>query len=221
MPFQIIIKPIQKWIGPETEEPIYSRFKQNYSDTKKILEFELEKLNAIPSSVLLEMFVTPKDLHLNGAALRAAHKPFKPGVVLSFSIFTRRLRNNQTGAIRNETKTLSYPCDTYTDWQDNLRAIALSLQKLRDVARYGVFKYEDMIERLALPSATGKISDRGSALIFLADFIGKSGAEIEQSEVLIKSAYRAAALALHPDKNGGKTIDDFIKFQDAKRILGL
>lgn len=221
MTINITIKPISKWIGGETKNPGKSLFKKNYTDTKRILEFELGKLGAIASSVRLEMFIKPEDLRRDGELLRAHAKPYKPGVVLSFSIITRRMRNPQTGEIRNETKTLSYPCDTYNDWQDNIRAIASSLEKLRSVARYGVFKYEDMISRLALPSAEGKVSDRGAALIFLSEFINKSAHEIEASEVLIKQAYRAAALKLHPDKNGGKTTDDFIKLQDAKRILGI
>src|SRR5579863_10251967 len=33
---------------------------------------------------------------------------------------------------------LSYPCDKYSNWQANLRAIALSLEALRAVDRYGV-----------------------------------------------------------------------------------
>jgi hypothetical protein len=221
MTIQILIKPISKWIVAETKDPGYSQFKQTYSNTKKILEFELGKLGAIDSSVQLEMFIKPEDLRRDGELLRANHKPYKPGVVLSFTIITRRLRNNQTGEIRNETKTLSYPCDTYNDWQDNVRAIALSLEKLRSVARYGVFKYEDMISRLALPSAEGKISDRDAAFALLSNKTGIPIGEIKSSEVSLKTAYRTAAQNLHPDKNGGITTDDFIKLQDAKRILGI
>lgn len=221
MAIEITIKPIQKWIGAETKTPGNSQFRNTYSDTKKKLGFELAKLNAISSSVQLEMFIKPEDLRRDGILLRAHAKPYKPGVVLSFSIITRRFKNNQTGVIRNETKTLSYPCDTYNDWQDNVRAIALSLEKLRSVARYGVFKYEDMISRLALPSADGKLSDADAALAFLSNKSGHPIGEIKSSEVSLKTAYRVAAQNLHPDKNGGKTTDGFIKLQDAKRILGI
>ena len=221
MPLQILIKPISKWIGTETKSPGNSQFRNTYSDTKKKLEFELDKLNAIASSVRLEMFIKPEDLRRDGELLRAHAKPYKPGVVLSFSIITRRLRNNQTGAITNETKTLSYPCDTYNDWQDNVRAIALSLEKLRSVARYGVFKYEDMIARLALPSAEGKLSDRDAAAEFLSKHSGVPVAGMNGDQLLIKSAYVQALHKLHPDKTGGKTTDDFLKLQDAKRILGI
>lgn len=214
---EIKIKPIKKWIGTETKYPGSSRFKQTYSNTKKLLRFELEKLNVVDSGIQLEMFIEPEDLRLDGE-LRASAKPYKPGVVLSFSIISRRLKNNQTGKIRNETKTLSYPCDTYNDWQDNLRAIALSLAKLRDVARYGVFKYEDMISRLALPSAEGKLSDSESALKFIADHSPYEFSLISTDSAALRSAYKAALHALHPDKNNGAQ-EEFLKLQEAKRIL--
>lgn len=217
MPFEIYIKPIINWIGTETKNPGNSLFKKTYSDTKKILQFELEKLGAIASSVQLEMFIKPDDLRRDGVLLRAHAKPFKPGVVLSFSIITRRLRNRQTGEITNETKTLSYPCDTYNDWQDNVRAVALSLEKLRSVARYGVFKYEDMVSRLALPSAESKLSDKDAAIEFLERNTPFTTDELNGDSNVQKAAYREAARILHPDV-GGST-NDFLKLQDAKRIL--
>lgn len=219
MAFEIIIKPISKWIGTETKDAGNSQFRKTYADTKKILQFELAKLNAIESSVQLEMFVRPEDLLRSGVLLRAHAKPYKPGVVLSFTIISRRLRNKTTGAITNETKTLSYPCDTFNDWQDNVRAIALSLEKLRSVARYGVFKYEDMVSRLALPSAEGKLSDRAAAIAFLSSHSQYAADELTTSPENRRMAYLAAAHALHPDK-GGST-EDFMKLQDAKRILNI
>lgn len=222
MALQILIKPISMWIGAETKSPGNSQFKQTYSNTRKILEFELEKLKAIESSIRLEMFIRDEDLRRDGTMLRAHVKPYKPGVVLSFAVVTKRLRDPHTNEIRNVTKTLSYPCDTYNDWRDNVRAIALSLEKLRSVARYGVFKYEDIVARLALPSAEGKISTKQAALEFLAHQTRYSVEEISRGgENSIKQAWRIAAHNLHPDKNDGKTTDEFIKLQEAKIILGI
>ena len=125
----------------------------------------------------------------------------------------------ETDAKGNETRTLSYPCDTYNDWQDNVRAIALSLQKLRDVARYGVFKYEDMVSRLALPSADGKVSTLDAAFQFLSKHSGMTFNEIGRNELTKKAAYATALKKLHPDKGGN--IEDFHKLQEAKVILGI
>ncbi|HEX8249009.1 MAG TPA: J domain-containing protein [Pyrinomonadaceae bacterium] len=220
MSFQIIIKPISKWIGSETKHPGNSQFKQTYSNTKTILQGELSKLGALASTVQLEMFIRPEDLRSDGE-LRANAKPYRQGVVLSFSKVKRRYLDEGSQQWKNELQTLSYPCDTYNDWKDNLRAIALSLQKLRDVARYGVFKYEDMVARLALPSAEGKVSTAESAAEFLAKYSDYKAEEILYTAFIRGSAYKQAATKLHPDKNGGSTTDDFLKLQDAKRILGI
>jgi hypothetical protein len=214
MPFTIKIKPIQKWIGPETKDPGYSRFRKTYSDTKKILEYELYKLDAIDSSVQLEMFIHPDDLRRDGE-LRANCRPYKQGVVLSFTRVKGRFLDKAANTWKNKLQTLSYPCDTYNDWQENLRAIALSLENLRAVARYGVFKYEEMVSRLSLPEANGK-SDPQTAAEFISkycDYPPHSLADIKFRE----KAYRQAAMKTHPD--GGGSHELFIEFQEAKKVL--
>lgn len=221
MTFQITIKPISKWIGTETKQPGNSQFKQTYSNTKKILEFELAKLGAIASSVQLEMFIHADDDVRRDGELRANCKPLKPGVVLSFSKVKRRFLDESSKQWKKEMQTLSYPCDSYNDWKDNLRAVALSLEALRKVARYGVFRYEDMIARLALPSADGKLSDINQSILFLSSYTSYIVDELLDNPNAQKQAYRAAAIFLHPDQNGGEILEDFHKLQDAKRILGL
>ena len=118
-------------------------------------------------------------------------------------------------------QTLSYPCDSYDDWQDNLRAVALSLEALRKVARYGVFKYEDMLNRLALPTADEKLSDSDSAIDFLTRWTQWTADELKDAPVNQKSAYREAARFLHPDTNGGKNSEDFLRLPDVKRVLNI
>lgn len=218
MAIEIKIKPIRSWIGKENKYPDRSRFQQTYSDTKRILLFELEKLNAVSSSVQIEMFINREDLRLDGA-LRASAKPYKHGVVLSFSIITGRIKN-ATGEFINQVKTLSYPCDQFDDWQDNLRAIALSLEALRKVARYGVFKYEDMVSRLALPSGDGRVSTRENAADFLSRYSDFTIEEISFDLSVAKKAYLQAAKVLHPDSadfNGNH--ENFIQLQKIKTIL--
>lgn len=216
MAWNLKIKPINKWIGIETKHPKSSLFKQTYPNTKNILEDELYYIQAIESGIQLEMFIRTEDLRLDGE-LRANAKPYKQGVVLSFPKVKKRVFDEKTQNWKNELLTLSYPCDTYDDWQDNLRAIALSLKNLRAVARYGVFKYEDMISRLALPSADGKLSDIDSALEFLAAFSPFSFEELKSDIHIRRATCKHALTILHPDKGGD--VEDFHKLQDAKRIL--
>lgn len=215
---KINIKPISKWIGAETKSPKRSQFKSTYKKTKELLENELWQFTVVWSSVQLEMFIHAEDLRQDGE-LRANAKPYKPGVALSFTIITRRLRNRETGEIRNETKTLSYPCDTFDDWRDNLRAIALSLEKLRAVSRYGVFKYEDMIERLALPSADGKLATIDLAYQFLAEHSGENISKMQTDTAVLNQAYLTCLHKFHPDKGGDKEL--FLRLQEFRQILGI
>lgn len=55
---------------------------------------------------------------------RADAKPEHPGIIVNIEP-------------RNKPP-MSFPCDTFTHWHDNLRAIALTLEALRKVDRYGV-----------------------------------------------------------------------------------
>src|SRR5690606_24676973 len=77
---------------------------------------------------------------------KAAH----PGVILSFD---------------SKVGHLSYPCDTFTSWQDNLRAVALALEALRKLDRYGVTKRGEQyrgflaIEATAAPAGFATADD--------------------------------------------------------------
>ena len=215
----IKINPISHWTGEENKNPKPSSFRQTYSNTKKILEYELWKLRAIESSVALEMFIHKNQVRSDGA-LRADAKPFKPGVILSFTRIKKQFRNKITQEIRTETQTLTYPCDAFDDWQDNLRAIALSLEALRKVERYGVFKYEDIVQRLALPSAEGRVSTRKAAAEFIAQYSKLPADKILIDAIMREKAYKQAATVLHPDSpNFNGNPENFIKLQEAKRVL--
>jgi len=203
------IKPINKWIGTETKNPGWSRFDSTYSKTLKQLEKELEHAGAIASTVQLEMFIDQKDLRLDGE-LRANAKPFKEGVILSFSV---RKADRQL-------KTVSYPCDTYCDWQDNLRAITLSLEKLRAVSRYGVFDHTDMLGRLSLGAASNESSFE-TAVEFFAEHSLFTSAQIRGNVDAQKKAFRQTAAKFHPDNQETGNADKFRVAQSMKTIVGV
>jgi hypothetical protein len=102
---------------------------------------------------------------------------------------------------------LSYPCDTFTTWQDNVRAIALALEALRKVDRYGVTTHGEQYRGfLALEGATaapaGFVTGHGAAE-WLNDTFGEPGTVMTCGELL-----RRAKRATHPDLGG-----DVAKFQ--------
>jgi hypothetical protein len=91
---------------------------------------------------------------------------------------------------------MSFPCDTFDDWQDNLRAIAKSLEALRMVDRYGVTRNNEQYRGF---TALGAGDPRASALAFIAKVTGWPESQILADP---NGAYRLAASALHPDKGG-------------------
>lgn len=119
------VKPIIQWPGAQT--PVGRRrsstFRAGFGATVTLLRKELEHLTELGNRrAILQMALTDRDIRLDGYP-RADANPLHPGVIVS---------------IESKHGPLSYPCDTFDDWQDNLRGIALGLQALRAVDRYGI-----------------------------------------------------------------------------------
>jgi len=112
--------PIDKWPGQPTSFTRASNFRAGYSETLKALDHELTKVFA--KTIVIQAFFRADQLRGDGWPYANA-RPSRSGVILSFS--------TAKGAF-------SFPCDKYSSFDDNLRAIALSLQALRAVDRYGV-----------------------------------------------------------------------------------
>jgi hypothetical protein len=144
-----------------------------------LLARELRQLGA--KNIVVQAAVTDADIRLDGK-LRANAYPEHPGVILTFD---------------SKFGPLSYPCDRFTTYQDNLRAIALALEALRKVDRYGVTKRgEQYTGWKAIPAKTGGDPGRGHEIIR------------EYGSV------KAALLATHPDHGGDP--DDFMAVQAAR-----
>lgn len=130
-----------------------SPFKASWPSTVELLAKELRAHGA--QRGVLELGLGENDLRLDGVP-RADRSPRIAGVVLSFT------------ATRVPGKpALRYEVGTFYAWQDNVRAIALGLEALRAVDRYGVTKRgEQYAGWKALPMGAGDPSpDRGRDLI--------------------------------------------------------
>lgn len=202
--------PIQKWPGEPTKRHLMKRaqFRATYGDTLKLLEYELSKLGA--SNIIVQAFFTEDQLRNDGWP-RAAANPSAPGIIISF--------NTREGP-------LSFPCDRYDTFDDNMRAIALSLEALRAVDRYGVTKRAEQYQgwkQLAAPApAEPTFVSPMHAAAFLNKHAGSAAVPSPATLVLIPTArqvaYREAAKRLHPDSSTGDH-ELFVKLQQAMEML--
>lgn len=184
----VTFRPIDKWDGPLNPDRRHAPFKAKLSQTLEVLERELRMLDG--SRIVLQVAMTESDLRLDGfprANARASH----PGVVLAFE---------------SKWGPLKYATDEFNDWQDNLRAIALAMEALRKVDRYGVSKRGEQYQGWkALPMSTDPadaIQTREQAVAFLAQWSGD---------------WKRAVRETHPDA-GGKP-DEFRKVMRAKELV--
>jgi hypothetical protein len=158
-------------------------FRLGYSATIKLLDRELRMIGS-KDPVVIEAGFRDDEIRMDGLP-RANARPVDPAIVVSFE--------SQFGPLR-------YGCDAFTWYEANLRAIALALEALRKVDRYGVTKRGEQYQGWkALPESTMTAAD---AKAFLDTFGGET----------------AAIKATHPDNGGSR--EEFEKVQIARRALG-
>lgn len=146
------------WLRGENERK-RSQFDSSWEATDRLLMREIDHLGC--REVVLEMDVRPDQIRKTDGWIRADARPGTPGLRLV-------LDTAQRG-------TLEYKTDRYTKWQDNLRAIALSLENLRALNRWGVLTGEQYVGSLlelearpmAIKAAAPRFADADEALKFL------------------------------------------------------
>lgn len=203
----LIFRPVDRW--PKQPTPPARRrdaaFRASYSATLDLLETELARLNA--RDIIVQAYFTLDQIRNDGWP-RSSANPSEPGVIVS---------------CQTPKGPLAFPCDTYRTFDDNLRAIALSLQALRAVDRYGVTQHAEQYKGFTpLPSAEGKGMSPADAAHFIAVNQNGSGQHFSLEQILkdktaFSEAYRSAARKLHPDAGG--TQESFVKLQQARDVL--
>lgn len=180
------VQPIVEWPGVLTRDRVRSNFSSTQSATLQVLRRELDQLGA--KDVLLQIAIPREAFRLDGFP-RSTAKPAHPGLILTLD---------------SKFGPLSYPCDTFTRWEDNLRAIALALEALRKVDRYGVTKRGEQYRGfLAIEGAAPAESfvSRSAAVTFLWALVP----DVDMSTSLA-SMIRLAKRATHPDMGGDSDV---------------
>ena len=197
---EVTFRPIDRWPGEQTKRRQRSRFDSAWGDTLELMQRELRHLRAKGVVVLLAL--GEDDIRLDGRP-RANARPEHPGVILAFD---------------SPYGPLKYPCDTFTTWQDNFRAIALALEALRKVDRYGVTKRgEQYTGWRALPGPSGEATTVEQAARILASESGRSAEAIQGDAREAGLAIRKALMEAHPDRGGSP--DRFHAVQTARRVI--
>jgi hypothetical protein len=198
------VRPWRAWPGQMTVEPRNAPFKASWSKTIALLARELYQIGA--RDVIVELNVNERDIR-NDGWIRSTARPITQGVIISFT------SKKTGGAVR-------FPCDAFDDWQDNVRAIALGLEALRKVDRYGITqRHEQFAGYRALPSTTGTTMSVQAARAVIAKHSGYKVEALQgDDEDRIRTAVRSAIHQTHPDRNGGdRTQYDVV--ETAKRVL--
>lgn len=187
-----------------------SQFSASYGDTLVLLERELAHLGA--KDIVIQAGFAAGQIRNDGWPYGKA-RPSHPAVIVSF-------RSTSKGQ-------LSFPCLRYGRWEDNLRGIALSLQALRAVDRYGVTQRAEQYTGWAqLPPGSGATpADRADADEHAAaELIRLSGttdeatvATLLRDAAAVQVVYRIAARRCHPDTGGRR--EDWDALQEAKARL--
>lgn len=188
---------VRPWDGPKPKSTYrYSQFKSTLSKTLRLLSRELEMLKATKLVVLLD--VSERDIRLDGTP-RANARVGEPCVAVSFE--------SKHGPVRMVT-------GEFGTWQDNLRAIALSLEALRSVDRYGVSKSGEQYRGWrAIPAST----DAADLIVDVDHALEYLGQWMVPGEDDVWSALRKALHATHPDHGGD--VDEFRKVVRARDLL--
>lgn len=217
-PWNLDVRPLTTWPGELTpwSQRTRSNFSATLSQTLRTLTTELNQLGC--QHPVLEVAIPADQFRIDGRP-RANARETHPGIVLS-------LPKTKVGALR-------YATDTFDRWQDNLRAIALGLEALRKVDRYGITRRGEQYAGFrALPPggpialATGMDVDEAAAVLVAGDdnldnevdHTGRGWAHTVKVNAEFRNiVYRRAAKKHHPDVGGERATWDRIDL--AKRVL--
>lgn len=189
----IVLRPFD---NPPASGGTYSPFTAKLSDTLTLLARELGFLSA--EHIVLQLGYRDRDLRLDGMP-RANAKMEHDAVALAFE--------SKWGPLRYETNEFTGRYyQGQEGWATNLRAIALGMEALRKVDRYGVSKRgEQYTGWRQIPQTTDPIQmmtvDQANA--YLRDEWGND--------------IRRALYETHPDRGGDP--DAFRKVQRARELV--
>lgn len=206
----IVLRPLQMWLDPVDPDPVRHSFKASWTQTTALLKREVDMLQRrwVEAEIILQLQVSEYWLRKDGG-MKADAKVTGHGVVISF--------DSKFGPLR-------YATDRFVSsfgmpgWQANVRAIAMALEGLRMVDRYGVSRRGEQYTGFgALPAARamGAAMSLEDAATMLRLFEKPEEANLPTDW---DKLYKRAAKHWHPDVEGGDDAQ-FRKAKEAHTLL--
>jgi hypothetical protein len=209
----LTLQPRVEWRGERRhkgDQDYGGRFRADWANTEDLLYKEVYALTKRSKrgrhvNAIIALDVRDRDMNLNGT-LSARAAPNHSGVQLY---------------IESKHGALEYQCDKFTNWKDNVRAIALTLQRLRMAELYGcVSRGQQYVGFAALPAPKGPFQTVDAAAEWLCKQVGGAFTPKDVLEVAdtYKAVHRSVARDCHPDVTEGQE-DKWKKLQDAKTLV--
>lgn len=204
MSIYFALKPLLAWPHKSTAKRKKSPFVVSLTKAYNDLRAELAHIGT-KGMVYIEAGFTAADIRNDGLPRSTAQRPRMPGVVIH--------------APETSKGPMRFACDTYTDWEANIRSISLTLTALRAVDRYGAVRDNEQYKGFAAlpPPASDTFGTVEAAVNWVATQTGLPPASLMAPGDLWTSAYRSLAKAFHPDV-GGKQ-DDWQRLQSAAELI--
>lgn len=195
-----IFRPIDTWPAEPTRDRKHSPFSAKLGVTLQLLARELRAIEG--RQVVLQVALRDDDIRIDGFP-KANRNAVHPGVILAFE-------SNQG--------PLKFAVDLFWNWEDNLRAVALGLEALRKVDRYGITRRgEQYTGWKALPSGahdpTYGMHTADQARNWLQREYGDPGQVVIDTDATLRRALRQS----HPDTGGDA--ESFQRVIRAKELL--
>lgn len=184
---KVVLRPMPTWPHAPSQRRD-AQFRTSYDATLRDLRNEVWQLGDA-WEIVIGCGLAEFDVRKDGMPRADARPHRHPGVEISF--------DSQYGR-------LTYATDVFTDWRDNVRAIAKGLEALRAVDRWGVAKRGQQYAGFALLSAGPSLEELGRQL------------------VETHGSVTAAMRATHPDTGGpAASARDFqavVAYRDASAV---
>lgn len=193
-----IFQRLDEWRLP-TPAAEGSPFTTAWSDTEHLLAHEIDMVRG--TNPIIRIVASERDIRQDGR-LRADARPTHRGVVVEFT--------------HPSAGQLTYSCARYVDrwhhtrrqdWHHNARAIALSLEALRRVDRYGVTDRGQQYEGFKAIGDGAAVTEGSMTVEAAARYIAQHCGHDRSSEItgdphFALGLYKEAARLNHPDLSG-------------------